>query len=75
MLLKRVIGLEGEQVAFQAGQLFINGQKVSEPHVQTVYHGNLLPRTVEKGNVYLVGDGDHTVFVSGNDGTRQPSAS
>lgn len=56
MLLKRIIGLPGETVAFRRGDLYINGQQVAEPYVK--YHSpwNLKPRRVAPGNVYIVGD-------------------
>jgi len=56
MLLKRVVGLEGEQVAFQDGRLLINGKVKEEPYVRAAYHWNLPPRKVEKGKIYIVGD-------------------
>ncbi len=34
MLLKRIVGLPGETVAFQGGRLLINGQMVEEPYVR-----------------------------------------
>jgi signal peptidase I len=56
MLLKRVVALEGDTVAFRDGQLLVNGQPVSEPHVRDPYPWNLAPRAVAPGNVYVVGD-------------------
>ncbi len=56
MLLKRIVALEGERIAFKNGRLLINGQLKEEPHVQYPYHWNLSQRAVKKGNVYLVGD-------------------
>jgi len=56
MLLKRVIALEGEQVEFRNGKLFINGREIEEPYVRWPYHWNLSPRQVEKDCIYVVGD-------------------
>ncbi len=56
MLLKRVIALEGEQVEFRNGTLFINSEAIGEPHVRYSRSWNLPPRKVEKGKVYVVGD-------------------
>jgi len=56
MLLKRIVALEGEQIEFQNGRLVIDGQIKEELYVEYPYKWNLLPRQVEKGNVYLVGD-------------------
>ena len=56
MLLKRVVALEGEEVEFRKGRLFLNGKEIDEPYLK--YRGNweLPPRRVEKGNVYVIGD-------------------
>jgi signal peptidase I len=56
MLMKRVVGLEGEEVEFRKGGILVDGRMISEPYV--VYWGdwNLPPRRVEKGCVYVVGD-------------------
>jgi len=56
MLLKRIVALEGEQVEFRDGTLFVDGQLEEEPYVSNPYHWNLPPRHVGKGNVYLAGD-------------------
>ncbi len=62
MLLKRVIALEGEEVKFCEGKLFINGQ---QPYLYYPCHWNLSPRRVAKGCLYVIGDnrsmpmGDH----------------
>ncbi len=56
MLLKRIIALPGETVAFKNGLLFVNGKLQAEPYVH--YHSNwdLPTRTVKPGHVYVVGD-------------------
>ena len=56
MLLKRIIGLEGETVAFRKGKLFIDGKVINETYVVYPGNWNLPPRMVDKGNVYVVGD-------------------
>ncbi len=56
MLLKRVVGLEGETVSFKDGVLHVNGKPVDEPYVKLPCKWNLPPRTVEKDHLYLVGD-------------------
>ena len=56
MLLKRVIALEGEQVEFRNGKLFVDGREIEEAYVRYPCHWNLSPRQVEKDCVYLVGD-------------------
>ncbi len=56
MLLKRVVALEGEQVEFQDGKLWVNGKAMEEPYVRFLCDWNLPPRVVGKGSVYVVGD-------------------
>jgi len=56
MLLKRVVALEGEEVEFREGVLFVNSEEVFEPYLRSSCHWNLPPRQVEKGCVYVVGD-------------------
>ena len=55
-LLKRVIGLENEEVEFQNGRLLINGKEQDEPYLQYPYDWTLPPRRVEPNSVYVVGD-------------------
>lgn len=55
-LLKRVVALEGEEIEFRNGRLFINGKEMDEPYIRTPYDWNLSPRRVESGSVYVVGD-------------------
>ena len=56
MLLKRVVALEGEQVEFRDGRLFVDGKALEEPYVRHLSNWSLPPRQVEKGCVYVVGD-------------------
>lgn len=56
MLLKRIIAVEGETVAFKNGFLLINGQEIDEPYVTRRKKWNLSPRIVKKDHVYVVGD-------------------
>ena len=56
MLLKRVVALAGETVAFRDGRLFVNGAAVAEPYVRAPQPWTLPPRRVAPGKVYVVGD-------------------
>lgn len=56
MLLKRVVGLEGEQIEFRHGKLLVDGDPLEEPYVVYPCNWNLPPRKVDKGCVYVVGD-------------------
>ncbi len=56
VLLKRVVALEGETVAFRKGRLYVNHRAVEEPYVQSPFAWDLPPRQVADGHVYVVGD-------------------
>jgi signal peptidase I len=56
MLLKRIVALEGEQVEFRGGKLFVDGREIEEPYVSYPCDWDVPPMQVEKGYVYLVGD-------------------
>lgn len=56
MLLKRVVGLPGDEVAFVAGKLLINGQPLDEPYVRFQSNWELPPRQVKPNHIYIVGD-------------------
>ena len=56
MLLKRVIGLPGDRIAFKNGRLIRNGEAVDEPYILGPSDWELPERTVERNHYYLVGD-------------------
>ena len=56
MLLKRVVGLQGETIEFRKGRLYVNGSMVEEPYVRYQSDWVLEPRKVSPGHVYVVGD-------------------
>ncbi|MGB9630199.1 MAG: signal peptidase I [Thermodesulfobacteriota bacterium] len=56
MLLKRVVALEGEEIAFRQGKLLINGKELEEPYLRYPCNWDLPARKVEKDSVYVVGD-------------------
>jgi signal peptidase I len=68
MLLKRIIGLPGETVAFKDGHALINGKMLDEPYESDDYpcYWNHAPVTVGPDEYYVVGDNrsmpweDHT---------------
>ena len=58
---KRVIGLPGETVAMQNGQVFINGQKMDDPYGRYdpgAHPGgrNFPPQKVKPGHYFMMGD-------------------
>ncbi len=56
MLLKRVVAVEGEQVEFKRGLLFVNGVQIEEPYLKYPADWTLPPRYVKQNYVYVVGD-------------------
>lgn len=56
MLLKRVVALANDTVAFRGGRLFVNDKAVEEPYISGPCDWNLEPRQVKPGHVYVVGD-------------------
>jgi len=56
VLLKRVVALAGDTVAFKNGVLLVNNRKINEPYVRYNSNWNLPPRKVAPGRVYVVGD-------------------
>lgn len=56
MLMKRVIGLPGETVAFHAGRAVINGEPLDEPYVKLPSNWELPPVTVGPDKYFVVGD-------------------
>jgi len=58
LIVKRVVGLEFEQVEFQSGQLLVDGAATTEPWVQPERRGNfsMAPVAVPGGHVFVAGD-------------------
>jgi signal peptidase I len=56
MMLKRVVAVAGDKVAFRRGVLHVNGKAVHEPYVIYPCDWNLPTRMVRPGHVYMVGD-------------------
>jgi signal peptidase I len=54
-LIKRVIGLPGDRVMVENGQVFVNGQAISEPYIaqSPLYSGEWL---VEENHLFVLGD-------------------
>jgi len=56
LFIKRIIGIEGDQVKIREGSVYLNGQKLDEPYVDG--KGTLfgLEMIVPEGHVYVIGD-------------------
>jgi signal peptidase I len=56
MLLKRIIGLPGETVAFVDGHVLINGEVLDEPYEKGACKWNLPPKELGPDEYFVVGD-------------------
>ena len=56
MLVKRIIGLPGETVAFAGGRVLINGAVLPEPYEKLPCHWNRPPVTLAADEYFIVGD-------------------
>ncbi len=56
MLLKRIIGLPGETVAFKNGRVLINGEMLDEPYEKSPCDWNLPPKELGPDEYFVVGD-------------------
>lgn len=56
LLLKRIVAVEGEKVAFMDGILFVDAVPVSEPYIVGKCDWNYDEKPVEEGKVFVVGD-------------------
>lgn len=66
MLMKRIIGLPGETVAFDHGKVLIDGQPLDEPYEKWPSNWTLPPKKLDMDEYFIVGDNrtmpsqDHT---------------
>jgi signal peptidase I len=56
MLMKRIIGLPGETVAFEDDHVFINGEPLDEPYEKSRCDWNIPPEKLGADEYYVVGD-------------------
>ena len=55
-LIKRIIGLPGEEVALKAGRLFVNGRVVLEPYLETPGDVEMAPGKIPVNSFGVIGD-------------------
>jgi signal peptidase I len=57
-LIKRVVGLPGDEISVQDGALFVNGERQEEPYVnnQSPDTSSFGPMVVPEGKVFVMGD-------------------
>jgi signal peptidase I len=57
MLMKRIVGLPGETVAFEKGRLLVNGAEIEEPYMKTHPRAPYMsPVTLGPSEYYVIGD-------------------
>jgi signal peptidase I len=57
-LIKRVVGLPGDEIAVRGGRLFVNGEPQTEPYVNKKFpdRSTFAPTRVPKGHYFMMGD-------------------
>ncbi len=56
VLVKRVVGLPGEKVAVEKGELRVNGQAISEPYSHSLITYSMKPRKLGADEFWVLGD-------------------
>jgi signal peptidase I len=56
LLIKRVIGLPGDIVEIHDGQVFVNGQPLTEPYLASTTTGFYAPTTIPPLQIFVLGD-------------------
>jgi signal peptidase I len=56
LLIKRVIGLPGDEIVIHDGAVFVNGQPLPEPYLASKTTGNFGPTTVPPLHIFVLGD-------------------
>ena len=64
VLVKRVIGVPGEEIEISHGQVFVDGMPLDEPYTAIRDSRSFAPRRVPPGAVYLLGDNRANSFDS-----------
>jgi signal peptidase I len=68
-LIKRVIGLPGETLEIQEGQVFIDREQLEEPYIQNLGRYSQAATPIPDGNYYVLGDNRNNSSDSHNWGT------
>ena len=57
-LIKRVVGVPGDEISVRGGRLLVNGEPQKEPYVNKKYpdRSSSAPTTVPEGHVFVMGD-------------------
>ncbi len=55
-LVKRVVGLPGDEIVIEEGQVFVNGEPIDEPYVEFDDASDFGPTTVPEDQLFFLGD-------------------
>lgn len=58
-LIKRIIGLPGEQISIAMGRVWINGKPLDEPYTDVAVSGFMAPLRIPEGTYFVMGDNRH----------------
>lgn len=58
-LIKRIIGLPGDQIAISMGRVWVNGEPLDEPYTDVPMSDFMLPVRVPEGTYFVLGDNRH----------------
>lgn len=56
LLIKRIIGLPGDEVEIEDGELFINAELIDEPYIKEDMEGDFGPYNVPLDSYFMLGD-------------------
>lgn len=56
IFIKRIVALPGETIEIRQGAVYVNGDKLNEPYLRNLAHGDFPPQKIPAGNVFVLGD-------------------
>lgn len=69
LLVKRVIGIEGDLIMIQQGKVYLNGELIGEPYLKDYYtEGNVEEYRIPENEVFVMGDNREVSYDSRAEG-------